>query len=70
MRNYLAMQVMERKGLGGPQGKVGMLWRSHCNDFMLTSYSHLSFVLSIFKYWFMETNWSEYDGSNHLLFTR
>ena len=54
----------------GPQGKVGMLWHSHCKDFVLTSYSNSSFVLSILKYWFMETNWSEYDGSNHLLFTR
>jgi hypothetical protein len=54
----------------GPQGKVGMLWHSHSKNLILTSDSHSSFVLPILKYWFMEANWPEYDGSNYLLFTR
>lgn len=54
----------------GPQGKVGMLFTSRHRDFILTSYSHSSLILPILKYRFMETNWSEYDGSHHLLLTR
>ena len=54
----------------GSQGKVGTLYHSRSSESILRAYSHSSFVLSILKRRFMETNWAEYDGSNNLLLTR